>query len=71
MAINAGGPRGNHEDARNLFVTGYGPTKMLYANAGERKEDLKRDFIAFHDKHRNDIGVAMAREYLVTLGRRR
>jgi len=58
-------------DAWHLFVTGYGPTKMLYANAGERKEDLKRDFIQFHDKHRNDIGVAMPREYLVTIGRRK
>lgn len=59
------------EDAWNLFVTGYGPTKMLYANAGDRKDDLKRDFIAFHDRHRNEIGVAMPREYLVTIGRRK
>lgn len=55
-----------------VFSTGYGPTKMLYQNAGERKEDLHRDFVAFHDAYAHaDFGVAMPREYLVTIGTRR
>ena len=55
-----------------IFSDGYGPTKALYQNAGDRKEDLKRDFVAFHDAYRtNDLGVAMPREYLVTFGTRR
>jgi SAM-dependent methyltransferase len=55
-----------------VFSTGYGPTKTLYQNAGERKESLHRDFVAFHDAHKSaDFGVAMPREYLVTVGTRR
>jgi SAM-dependent methyltransferase len=55
-----------------VFSKGYGPTKTLYQNAGDRKEDLHRDFVAFHEAYRNaDFGVAMPREYLVTVGTRR
>jgi SAM-dependent methyltransferase len=55
-----------------VFSKGYGPTKTLYQNAGDRKEDLHRDFVAFHEGHRNaDFGVTMPREYLVTIGTRR
>lgn len=55
-----------------VFSQGYGPTKMLYQNAGDRKEDLHRDFVAFHDAHRTtDLGVAMPREYLAVIGTRR
>ncbi len=55
-----------------IFGKGYGPTKALYQNAGDRKEDLHRDFVAFHDAYRTtDLGVAMPREYLVTVGTRR
>ena len=59
------------EDVWNLFVTAYGPTKMLFAAAGDRGADLKRDFVAYHEKFRGDLGIAMPREYLVTIGRRR
>jgi len=55
-----------------LFVTGYGPTKMLAANCDlARRKELERDFIAFHEEHSNDLGIAMPREYLVTIGTRK
>lgn len=56
----------------DLFVSSYGPTKALAASLDpQRHEDLKRDFIAFHDGFRNDLGVAMPRDYLVTIGIRK
>ncbi|TCZ63196.1 class I SAM-dependent methyltransferase [Roseicella aquatilis] len=58
------------EAAWELFSTGYGPTRTLLA-ATDRKEALKRDFIAFHEAHRTPMGIAMPRDYLVTIGRRR
>lgn len=55
-----------------IFSTGYGPTKTLAGKLEpERSEALRRDFIAFHERHRGDLGVAMPREYLVTIGKRR
>jgi SAM-dependent methyltransferase len=55
-----------------LFVMGYGPTKSLAANLEpERRESLKRDFIAYHDGFKTELGVAMPRDYLVTIGIRK
>ncbi|WP_198377715.1 class I SAM-dependent methyltransferase [Neoroseomonas rubea] len=53
-----------------VFSEGYGPTKTLHRTT-ERRDDLRRDFIAFHDAHRTPLGVAMPREYLVVIGTRR
>jgi hypothetical protein len=61
-------PSGAH--VWNVFSEGYGPTKMLH-RATDRKDDLKRDFVAFHDAHRTPMGVAMPRDYLVVIGTRR
>jgi SAM-dependent methyltransferase len=58
------------ERAWEMFSTGYGPARMLLQNT-DRKEELRRDFVAFHDQYRTPIGVAMPRDYLVTIGRRR
>ncbi|HET8761477.1 MAG TPA: methyltransferase domain-containing protein [Nitrospiria bacterium] len=56
----------------DIFVAGYGPTKSLAANLDpERREKLKQDFIAFHDGFRTELGVAMPRDYLVTIGVRK
>jgi SAM-dependent methyltransferase len=56
----------------DMFVAGYGPTKSLAANLdSERREKLKQDFITFHDGYRSDLGVAMPRDYLVTIGVRK
>ena len=55
-----------------LFVAGYGPTKSLAANLDpERRESLKRDFITYHDSFKTELGVAMPRDYLVTIGIRK
>ena len=55
-----------------LFVKGYGPTKALAAALDtEHRESLKRDFIAYHDGFRTELGVAMPRDYLVTIGTRK
>jgi SAM-dependent methyltransferase len=56
----------------DIFVAGYGPTKALAANLEpERREKLKQDFIAYHDGFKTDLGVAMPRDYLVTIGVRK
>jgi SAM-dependent methyltransferase len=56
----------------DLFVEGYGPTRTLAAASDPRqREELKRDFMAYFDGFANELGVAMPREYLVTIGLRR
>lgn len=60
------------ESAWRTFSTGYGPTKTLAANLdGSRRADLHRDFAAFHDGFRTDLGICVPREYLLTVGIRR
>jgi hypothetical protein len=62
----------NGLDAWELFVKGYGPTKTLAASLdAERRERLKRDFIVYHEDFKGELGVAMPREYLVTIGVRK
>jgi SAM-dependent methyltransferase len=56
----------------DLFVEGFGPLKTVAAACDEkRRKELERDFVVFHDQFRNDLGVAMPREYLVTVGIRK
>lgn len=58
--------------AWDLFETGYGPTKTLAANLDQtRREQLRADFIAFHEKYREELGLTEPRDYLVTIGRRK
>jgi SAM-dependent methyltransferase len=55
-----------------LFVTGFGPVRSLASGLDtERRERLRRDFSAYHDAFRTELGVAMPREYLLTIGVRR
>jgi len=55
-----------------VFVEGYGPTRATAAGSDpKRRQELERDFIAYHDKFSNHTGVAMPREYLVTIGSRK
>jgi SAM-dependent methyltransferase len=56
----------------DLFVEGYGPTKMVAgACNAQRRRELEHDFAAYHDQFRGELGVAMEREYLVAVGIRR
>jgi SAM-dependent methyltransferase len=58
--------------AWGTFSTGYGPLKSLAASLDEaRRADLRRDFVAFHDQFRTDLGICVPREYWVTIGVRR
>jgi ubiquinone/menaquinone biosynthesis C-methylase UbiE len=58
--------------AWELFVESYGPTKILATSLdAERCDALKRDFIAFHESFKSELGVAMPCEYLVIIGTRR
>ena len=60
------------EAAWNTFSTSYGPTKSLAAGLDEsRRAELRRDFIAFHDGFRTELGICVPREYLLTIGTRR
>jgi ubiquinone/menaquinone biosynthesis C-methylase UbiE len=58
--------------AWEAFVTGYGPTKSLAASLDpQRRAELERDFTAFHDRYRSDLGICVPREYLLTIGVRK
>ena len=58
--------------AWDLFVESYGPTKTIAANCDpQRRKELERDFAAFHDQYHGPLGVAMPRQYIVTIGKRK
>ncbi len=60
------------EAAWETFSTSYGPTKSLATNLDEgRRNELRRDFIAFHDGFPTELGICVPREYLLSLGIRR
>ncbi len=55
-----------------LFVESYGPTKALAAALDpNRRVGLQRDFMAYHEGFRSELGIAVPREYLVTIGIRK
>ncbi|HEY3073843.1 MAG TPA: class I SAM-dependent methyltransferase [Burkholderiales bacterium] len=55
-----------------LFLESYGPTKTIYrALDAARRAELQHDFSAYHDSFRSELGVAMPREYLLTIGVRK
>ena len=58
--------------AWDAFVTGYGPTKALAKSLDDsRRVELKEAFIALHESYRTELGIAVPREYLITLGKRK
>jgi SAM-dependent methyltransferase len=60
------------EAAWQTFSENYGPTKALAGSLDERRRaDLRRDFIAFHEGFRTELGICVPREYLLTVGLRR
>jgi SAM-dependent methyltransferase len=58
------------EAAWEAYSRGAGPVKAALSHTA-RKDDLRRDFIAFHEAHRTDLGIAVPRDYLVVVGTRR
>ena len=60
------------EAAWDAFATGYGPTRTLAAALpANRREALRRDFVAFHEGFATDLGITVPRAYWLTVGRRR
>jgi SAM-dependent methyltransferase len=58
--------------AWDVFSAGYGPTKALATSLdAARRVQLQWNFIAFHDRFRTELGIAVPRTYLLTIGRRR
>jgi ubiquinone/menaquinone biosynthesis C-methylase UbiE len=55
-----------------LFSTSYGPTKTLADSLGDRREELRRDWVEFFEtNYRTNGEIVHTREYLLVLGRRR
>jgi SAM-dependent methyltransferase len=60
------------EEAWDLFTRGYGPTRALAGSLpADRLEAFRRDFLAFYEGYRTELGIAVPREYLVAVGMRR
>ena len=59
------------ERAWATFSVGFGPVvTLLQALSPEKAEGLKRDFISFHERHRNGSGIVVRRPYVITKARR-
>ena len=55
-----------------LFVSDYGPTKVLAESLDDDKRDeLHRQFVELHEESRTDGGVRASRTYLLTVGTRK
>jgi ubiquinone/menaquinone biosynthesis C-methylase UbiE len=60
------------EQAWNLWVNHYGPSKTLAANLDDaRRADFKRDMIAWHETFASPLGFDQPRQYVVTRAVRR
>lgn len=60
------------DEAWDLFVRGYGPTRTLAESLPpDQRESFRRDFLAYYDTYRTELGVAVPREYLLAVGVRR
>jgi hypothetical protein len=58
------------EAAWEAYSRGAGPVKAALAHT-DRMDDLRHDFIAFHEAFRTGLGIAVPRDYLVVIGFRR
>lgn len=60
------------ERAYDLWVNHYGPAKSLAASLDDaRREEFKRDMIAWHETFGSALGYEQPRDYLITYGVRR
>jgi SAM-dependent methyltransferase len=63
---------GSGEQAWQLWVNHYGPTKALAASLDDaRRAELQRDMIAWHETFAGGLGYEQPRAYLVTYGVRK
>src|SRR6185295_6854453 len=63
---------GSGAQAWNLWVNHYGPAKTLASNLDDaRREEFKRDLIAWHETFASPLGYDQPRQYLITRGRRK
>jgi SAM-dependent methyltransferase len=57
------------EAAWNTFSRGYGPTRSLAASLDPSlRSAFRKDFVAFHDGFRTELGICVPREYWLTAG---
>ncbi len=62
-------PSGEH--VWNLWCENHGPTiSTLKALPQDRQQELRDEFIAYHERFRTEGGIALPRHYLVTIGTR-
>lgn len=58
--------------AWSTFVNSYGPIRSLAAALDdERRAAFRTEFIALHERHATELGIAVPREYLLAVGTRR
>lgn len=63
---------GSGEEAWQLWVNHYGPTKWLAQNLDDRRrEELRRNMVAWHETFASSLGFDQPRDYLVTRAIRR
>jgi SAM-dependent methyltransferase len=63
---------GSGEQAWNLWLNHYGPSKSLAANLDDaRREEFKRDMIAWHETFESELGYEQPRQYVITYGIRK
>jgi hypothetical protein len=56
----------------DIFITGFGPMKALAASLDfSRRTALERAFTSLHERYCTPAGLAVPRDYLVTIGVRR
>jgi hypothetical protein len=60
------------EEVWQLFSNSFGPIKVLADSLdSDRRDELHRAYVDFHEQYRVNGGVSMPRQYLLILGRRR
>lgn len=63
---------GSGEQAWNLWANHYGPAKSLAQSLDDaRRDELKRDMVAWHETFASGLGYEQPRDYLITHGVRR
>ena len=59
------------EKAWATFSTGFGPVvSLLEAISEAQAAALEKDFVEFHEQHRNGAGIVLRRPYVITKARR-